>query len=412
LVLTFYYRFRAVDATGKKVNGSISSESRKEALYILEKRGLYPVILKQNRLTVIPGSELFSKIFKLLGFREYRFRDLMLFCRQFSTLLQAGVPVLRALLILSVLLDNQVFRRKLQAAAFALERGTSLAEALDSQSGYFPPLLISMIEAGESSGMLDEVMERVADHYEKQHDLEEKIRSATAYPIFITAIAFIVMAVMIIFVLPQFSNIFNQMGMEMPFFTGFMLSLGENISIYWPYLVIFIFVSFTGLMLLAQTKRGRHGIDKLRPRLPLYGPIYRQNTTARFARTLGTLLANGISMHQALRLTDKVIGNTAISESINELSLALSRGESLAGPLLTSKYFPTLLGEMVRIGEETGNLEYTLKKTADYYEKEVSYIVERLSSILEPVLLLIVGSFIGILVFSILSPMYQVFQLI
>ncbi|MDW7728826.1 MAG: type II secretion system F family protein [Bacillota bacterium] len=410
--MSFHYRFRAVDRDGKSITGNIHAKNRKEALYILENKGLHPIVFKENKLARFFGNDIVSNLLVKLGLREYSIRDLMMFCRQLSTLLQSGIPVLRALNILSTHLDKAIFRKKVLAASVALEEGSSLAEALESQSRFFPPLLISMVEAGEAGGVLDEVMERVADHYERQHDLEEKIRSATAYPLFITVLAFMVMAVMVIFVLPQFSNIINQMGMEMPLFSQYMMKTGAFVSTHWLYLIIALIALIIFTAFLLQTKQGRLAADRILPRLPLYGKIYRQIAAARFARTMGTLLSSGLALHRSLALTDKLIGNMAISESVDNLGKALNRGEHLADALLTERCFPPLLAEMVRIGEETGSLEYTLEKTADYYEKEVSYVIGRLSSILEPVLLLIVGSFIGILVFSILAPMYQVFQLI
>lgn len=406
------YRFRAVDSSGKREVGIISATTRKDALTVLNNRGLYPVSLKQDRRLISRLLKLIYSLFGIFGLREYNCRDQMLFCRQLSTLLQSGVPVLRALNILSVQLENATFRNKVATAAFAVEQGAGLSEALNAQKGFFPPLLVNMVEAGETGGVLDIVIERMADHFEKQHDLEEKIRSATAYPLFITGVSFAVITVMVVFVLPQFNAIFGQMGMEMPFFSRALLNLGEYVSGYWPYLVLGS-AGFTVLVVLAlRSKKGRFAADSIRPRLPVYGRIYRNAMAARFARTLSTLLAGGLTLHQALKLADGVVDNRAVSGSIEKISEALSRGETLSGPLYESRFFPPLLAEMVRIGEETGTLDQTLNKTADYYDKEVSYIVERLSSLLEPALLLFVGLFIGLLVYSILSPMYSVFEMI
>jgi len=406
------YRFRAVDKNGRRKTGSISAQTRKEALAVLYNRELHPVSLKQNRSFILSLLKIIYLLLGNFGLREYSCRDQMLFCRQLSTLLQAGVPVLRALNILAGQLENASFRRKVASAAFAVEQGAGLSEALKAQKGFFPPLLINMVEAGETGGVLDIVIERMADHFEKQHDLEEKIRSATAYPLFITGISFAVITVMVVFVLPQFNAIFGQMGMEMPFFSRALLNLGDYISGYWPCM----FLGLTGFAVLVvlclRSKKGRYAADSIRPRLPVYGRIYRNAMAARFARTLSTLLAGGLTLHQALRLADGVVDNRAVSGAIQKIGEAISQGEPLSGPLHESRFFPPLLAEMVRIGEETGTLDQTLDRTADYYDKEVSYIVERLSSLLEPALLLFVGLFIGLLVYSILAPMYSVFELI
>ncbi len=406
------YRFKAKGWQGKKFSGSFPAANKSEALEHLRSRGLIPLDLKEQPYFSLFQSEVLMKVLQNIGFRRCSSRDLMTFCRQLSTMFQAGISLLHALNVLSGQLENQVFRTKLQSASITLEQGSSLAEALRQQQGFFPPLLINMIEAGEAGGLLETVMERMADHYENQHDLEEKIRSATAYPIFITAVAFIVILVMIIFVLPQFAGIFNSIGMEMPMISRLLLDLGEMTASNWHLILGTLFFIACGLTWYAKTEKGRLNVDHLRLRLPLYSKIYSQTIAARFARTLGTLIASGVTLHSALMLVDKTIDNKAISQSISKLSDALSRGEALAAPMQAGKHFPSLLVEMVRVGEETGALDQTLNSTAAFYEKEVAYIVERLSTILEPVLLLAVGLFIGLLVFSILSPMYQVFQMI
>jgi type IV pilus assembly protein PilC len=406
------YRFRAVDREGRREAGVIAASTRKEALAALHNRGLCPVSLKKDRRIIALLLKYTYALFGIFGLREYSCRDQMLFCRQLATLLESGVPVLRALNILSEQLKNANFRRRVAAAAFAIEQGAELAEALKAQRGFFPPLLVNMVQAGEAGGVLDLVIERMADHFEKQNDLEEKIRSATAYPLFIAGVSFAVIAVMVVFVLPQFSSIFGQMGMEMPLFSRVLLKFGDYVSSYWLYLLLSL-AGFVALVVLTlRSEKGRFAVDKIRPRLPVYGRVYRNAMTARFARTLSTLLAGGVTLHQALSLADGVVDNRIVSGAIEKIGEAINRGETLSGPLLESSFFPPLLAEMVRIGEETGTLEQTLNKTADYYDKEVSYIVERLSSLLEPALLLFVGLFIGLLVYSILSPMYNVFEMI
>lgn len=400
------YRFKATDWQGNKSRGRLTALNKAEALEQLRSRHLVPIDLTEHRFP-----NLLKPLHKI-GLRQYNSRDLMIFCRQLSTMLTAGIAVLRALHILSGQMEKRIFQEKLRSASYTLEQGSGLAEALRRETDFFPPLLLNMIEAGEESGMLEAVMEKMADHYENQHDLEEKIRSATAYPLFITAVACVVVLIMIVFVLPQFAAIFNSMGLEMPLFSRVLLNIGEFAADRWyiilpiPFIFIFIFAWYI------KTDEGRFKIDRLRLRLPLYGKIYSQTIAARFSRTLSTLLASGVTLHKSLGLIDKIIDNRIISLSINNLSSGLNRGESMAETMQADKYFPLLLAEMVRVGEETGALDQTLNRTATFYEKEVAYVVERISTILEPVLLLAVGLFIGFLVFSILSPMYQVFQMI
>ncbi len=406
------YRYKAKDWQGNKLSGILSAASETDALSFIRSRGLIPLEIKEQRNFSLLSKENILQYLEFIGLKQYSSRDLMIFCRQLSTMLTAGVSVLHALNVLSDQMENIAFRAKLKSASFTLQEGSDLAGALKEQKGFFPPLLINMVAAAEAGGVLDSFMERMATHYEKQHDMEEKIRSATAYPLFITAVAAVVVLVMIIFVLPQFAGIFNAMGMEMPLFSRLLLTAGQTAAGYWFFFIPTFIALISALKWYAKTQRGRLRVDNLRLRLPLYGKIYIQNAAARFARTLGTLLAGGVTLHRALQLADSTVGNAVISKTISDLSEALSSGNTLAAPMSAGNCFPPLLVEMVRVGEETGTLDHTLDRAANYYEKEVSYIVERLGTIIEPVLLLAVGLFIGLLVFSILSPMYRVFEMI
>ncbi len=407
-----HYRYEAKNWNGEKVRGSLTAPGPGEALKAIQSRRLVALEIKEQSSLIRQLGTVLRSILNVCGFQRCSSRDLMIFCRQFSTMLEAGVSVLQALTVLSAQMENLHFRAKLQDVSMALEQGSDLSGALQAREGFFPPLLYNMTAAGEAGGMLGTVMERMAGHYENRHDMEQKIRSATAYPLFITAVAALVVLVMIVFVLPQFAGIFNAMGMEMPLLSRVLMNAGQVAAARGPYLLLGIPVLAVLFIWYTATENGRRRVDRLRLVLPLYGKIYRLNTAARFSRTLGTLLAGGVTLHSALDLADRVIGNAIISSSISELSEALSRGETVAGPMTESGSFPPLLVEMVRVGEETGTLEETLDRAALFYEKEVSYIVERLGSVLEPALLLAVGLFIGLLVFSILSPMYKVFEMI
>ncbi len=406
------YRFKARNWQGRKVNGRLSGSSLDEAQAKIRSRGLVPLEIREYRYLNLFRRAALLKALHGFGLGRYSSRDLMIFCRQLATMLKAGIPVLHALNVLAGQMENKTLRVKLQGASTSLEQGSDLAGSLNEQEGYFPPLLVNMVAAGEAGGMLDDILERMALHYENQHDMEEKIRSATAYPLLVTAVALIVVLVMIIFVLPQFAGIFNSMGMEMPLFSRVLLAAGAGAVSYWPLIAAALAAGTGGLTWYAKTEKGRLRLDMLRLRLPLYGKIYSKNIAARFARTLGSLLAGGVTLQSSLRLVDKVIDNKVISSAIGSLSDALNCGETIAGPMSAAGCFPPLLTEMIRVGEETGTLGQTLNRAAVFYEKEVSYIVDRLGTILEPILLLAVGLFIGLLVFSILSPMYQVFQMI
>ncbi len=406
------FRFSAKDWHGQTIRDFITAANKEEASELLRSRNLVLLTLKEQSTLQMTLKKRALNILHSLGYRPYSSRDLMIFCRQFATMFKAGINMVQCLKILSNQKEMAALQKMAGAAAAEVERGASLSAALKNRPGQLPALMINMIEAGEASGKLDAVMEKMADHFEKEHDFSEKIRSATFYPAFIVAVSVIVMVIMVLFVLPQFAAIFETMGMEMPFLTRFLLAMATAISSHKLYLAFILTLVLTGAMIFARTAKGRRLIDRLRLGLPFFGMLYRQAVTARFARTLAILLASGISLHQALQMSGKVIDNTIIKETLSRLGEALNRGEALAGPMQKEPCFSSLLTEMVRVGEETGALEQTLNSTARFYEKETAYVVDRLGTILEPALLLIIGFFIGLLVLSILSPMYRIFEMI
>lgn len=406
------YRIKAKNWNGKTINEKLTANSRNHALDLLNTRELIPLALKEQNIYRSKLQTIAFKILNNIGYRPYSNRHLMIFCQQFATMLKAGISALQCLNILSRQKEISMLQKNIRAAALEVEQGSTLAASMQMQPGGFPAIMINMVEAGETSGTIDLIMEKLADHFEKQHDFTEKIRSATLYPLLIIIVAVAVMLIMIIFVLPQFSQIFNTMGMDMPVYTRFLLQFASLIREYWLLFSGCLAILIVALSCFAKTKKGRRKVDLLRLHMPFFSKLYIQTISARFARTMSTLLASGISLNSALELSDRVVDNSVFSQSIYKLIDALNHGENMSSPMLGDKYFPSLLAEMVRIGEETGALDHTMHRTALFYEKETAYVVDRLSSILEPVLLIVVGLFIGLLVYSILSPMYRVFETI
>ncbi len=407
-----HYRFTARDWEGNKIRAEIFAASPAEAFEIVQGRNLVLLDLKKISPFRLALKKKVFKALHIFGYRSYTSRDLMIFCRQLATMLQAGIAILQCLRILSGQKEIASLQKQIEKAALEVERGESLSTALQGEGNNFPPIMISMVKAGEASGRLDVIMEKTADHFEKQHDFAEKIRSAALYPAFIILVSLAVLVVMVVFVLPQFAGIFEAMGMEMPLHTRLLLVFAAFFSRNLLLLTAAFIFTVTGVLHISKTEKGRRKIDRLRLQLPFIGKIYIQTIAARFSRAMSALLASGIGLHSALKLTDQVLGNMVLSSAMANMGEALNQGESLAGAMQKEKYFPTLLTEMVRVGEETGALEHTLDSTALYYEKEVAYVIDRLGTILEPALLLIVGSFIGLLVFSMLAPMYQVYEMI
>ena len=405
------YRYLAADAGGRKQKGRLYAAGPKELLEALEALGLTAVTIREARGPLQPGSPPARRLEQLL-YGKAGSRDFMFFCRQFAVMTGAGLSALHALQSLAGQMEQPAFRRRLEQVSATLAKGSSLSEAFRSQDGFFPLILLHMVEAGEAGGALDTVLERLAEHFERRHDLEEKIRSAALYPLFITGVAVLVMAVMILFVLPQFASVFNSMGLQMPLFASVLLQGGVLLRRHWLPITGLLLLALFLLRRLAATEKGRFRLDLLKLELPLFGKLYRRILTARFARMMGVLTGSGLSLITSLALVDRMLDNRALSRTLTRTREAVSRGEPLAGPLKEAGFFPPLLVEMVRIGELSGALEEMFGRSADFYEREVSFTVSRLGAMLEPVLLLFVGIFVGALVFSILSPMYQVFQMI
>ena len=406
------YFYRAKSWSGQRVNGTLKAKNRDEALKALQDKNLIIIELKTGIFQPTQLLRRLSNACYAAGYRPYKSRDLMLFCRQLSTMFKTGLPLLQCLKITAAQSESKALGKLLRSVSTEVENGKSLSEAMREKPGRFPVILTSMFEAGETGGMLDEISARMAVHYERQHDLEEKIRSATLYPAFIISVALVVLTIMITYVLPQFAMIFNSIGMEMPLFSRLLFSLGLFTGEYWSYIATSFLLAGLALVLFCRTSKGRLILDGLKLRLPVWGNIYRQIEAARFSRTLSTLLGGGITLHTSMTLLEKTSENRILAGEIRAFAAVIDHGGTIADTIRSKSSFPPLLAEMIYLGEESGALDQTLTEVATYFEREVSYVVDRLGSILEPILILFVGAFVGMIVYSVMSPMYQVFQMI
>lgn len=339
-------------------------------------------------------------------------RDFMLFCRQFAALTGAGIPFFNSLKLLGELTEHRTLREKIKDVASRVEDGYSPADSFKVNGDVFPVLLINMVEAGEAGGFLNNAMERLALYFEKQYELEQKIRSATVYPKFLVCAILATVVIMLSFVLPVFEGIFSNMGLKMPALTRLLINTGNILYYFWYIIVIIVFAAFCFSRIFLKTKRGRRFYDRLRLNNPVFGPIYRKIVDARFCRTLGTLLDGGTAMLPSLELVKKVTENSIYAENIDKTRDKIIQGESLAEALAAAYFFPPLVIEMCSVGEQTGNLKGMLISAADIFESEVSHIIERLGSLLEPVLLLCMAGIIVLIALSVLLPMFEVYQMI
>ncbi len=403
------FSYVAKNWNGETSEGNCSAANLSEALEQLRSQELFVISIKEQSSLLQRESTRAQSGFKL-GEKKPKSRDFMVFCRQFTTMLQAGITVLQILKILAQQSENQALREKLRDITVDVERGGELAGAVKIQGAFFPRFVVSMVEPGEAGGILVTVMERLAEHFQRQHDLEAKIRSATTYPLVITVFAIMVLCLMMFFVLPRFATMFEPMGVEMPWITRAVLGLANLITRFW-YIALGLLALLVYLLnRYLKTEQGRERFDRLRLDLPIFGPIYTKLIASRFARTLGTLLSSGVALLSALELVEKVIDNSVLTRVLGETGQAIRQGQNMSLPLAASGLFPPMMVEMVNVGEESGSLDEMLSRTADFYEAEVTYFLDRLATIIAPVLLIGVGILVALLLVSIMSPLLKMYE--
>ncbi len=398
-LLVFAYRAR--DWQGRKTAGYVEAENRAAAAASLWAKDFFVVDLNEasSGRGAVPSLPFVRA--------KVSARELALFSRQSAALIDAGVPVLRALRILTAQTPNRRLRDSLGDVAAAVERGFSLAGSFRRHRDVFPSVFTSLVEAGELGGQLNLVLERLSVHYEKEHLFREKMRSVLTYPLIVLAVAVLAVVVLVTFVLPILAGILMQAGLPLPLLTEIVIRVSQTASQYW-YLVFGSLVAVPfGLRHLLATPRGRDYWDRAFLRIPVFGYLARSIIIARFCRTFGSLIKSGVPILQALDVLAKTVGNAGMARAIEKTSANVGHGESIAGLLEKSRLFPPMVTQMIVVGEETGALDSLLEKVAVYYEQDVDQTVSRLSSALEPVLILAVGGVVGLIIISVLLPLLE-----
>lgn len=394
----FFYRAR--NTRGRIVTGHIEADSRGAAVALLRQRRLFVVELRPapTRTGERAG-------FGILG-RGVGVKALALFCRQFATMSEAGIPLLQCLHILVQQTEHRALRAILKEVVAEVERGTSLSEAFARFRGRIPELMVNMIAAGEVAGTLDQALHRLAVHFEKEHDLREKIKSAMTYPVMVAGVSVVAMIVLLVVIVPVFTDIFNQMGATLPLPTRMLIALSNFVKKAWFALPVLAAALVFGYRALARTPRGREAIDRLVLRLPIAGPLIHKTILARFARTLATLLRSGVPLLQSIQTVERVAGNVLVARELAEVYRTIKEGGRMATVLGKSRFFPPMTTSMIAIGEESGMLDLLLEKIAVFYEQEVEALVARMSSLIEPLMILGVGAMVGFMALSIYLPLF------
>ena len=393
------YSYKARDRLGQELSGSIMAESEAAVAAYIRDKGLFVTrITAQKAISMEVLSRLVQPV---------RTKDLAIFCRQFATMADAGIALVICLKILLEQTDNPRFKACLQVIYKKVREGQALSMAMAAYPAIFPELMVSLIEAGEVGGVLGEMLNQLAVHFEKEHKLNEQIKSAMVYPAVVIGMAVLAVGFILLFVLPVFINMFNNLAYELPLPTRMLLAVSDFFTGYGLYLLVVLVLGGYGVVAMPRQHKYRLVIDKLCFVLPVFGKLWRKVAIVRFSRTLATLLTGGVPILTALEVAKKTLGNQQLIQVLTIAQNTVREGQGLAAPLGASKIFPPMVKQMLIIGEETGNLANMLERIAGFYDSEVEDSVKRLSSMLEPILIALVGIVIGFIVISVMLPMFE-----
>jgi type IV pilus assembly protein PilC len=367
-------------------------------LRALREQGIMPISIREK----VAARQISITIPGLTG--RVSSRDVMIFSRQFSTMINAGLPLVQCLEILAEQTDNKTFAGILTQIKKAVEGGSPLADALSKHPKIFSELFTSMVEAGETGGILDVILNRLATYMEKSEALKRKIKGAMFYPATIFSIAIILTSVIILFVIPTFKNMFADFGATLPLPTQILLSVSEWVKKWILLLFLGMIGLVIGLVMYCRSPQGKEVLDKFLLKLPLFGTLVRKVSVAKFTRTLGTLISSGVPILDALRITAKSAGNKVVENAIMKTQSSIQEGQSIATPLKNSGVFPPMVVQMINVGEHTGALDEMLGKIADFYEADVDSAVGSLTTLIEPLLLIFLGVVIGGIVIALFLP--------
>jgi type IV pilus assembly protein PilC len=402
--MTFQYSVR--DRTGKLVTGKIDADSPGAVASKLKSMGYAPVSITQANAGMsreINMPKLGAKV---------KLKDLAVFSRQFATMINSGLSLLRALSILEEQSENKELAKVLTVVRQDVETGQSLSSALAQHPAIFPPLMVNMIKAGEVGGFLDSVMLQIAENYETETKLRGKIKSAMTYPVVVFIIAILAVIGMLIFIVPVFANLFKTLGGQLPAPTRVLVFLSDVLKTWAPVLVIALVASFVIWTKVKHTERVRNVVDPLKLKAPIFGNLFQKIALSRFTRNLGTLMRSGVPILQSLDIVADTTGNVVVARAVRDVQDSVRKGESLTAPLANHAVFPPMVVQMMSVGEDTGALDTMLHKISDFYDQEVEATTEALTSLIEPLMIAVLGGIIGSMIIALYMPIFKIFDLI
>jgi type IV pilus assembly protein PilC len=402
------YAYSAINAQGLELDGVLSAPDPATAREQLRTKGLLP-----QRLEEVGGDEEAASGPSNGLFKAVKPRSLQIFSRQFATMIEAGLSVVAALTILEEQTVDKVLAEVVTQVREDVEGGLLLSEAMARHPKVFSRLYVAMVEAGEAAGVLDQVLDRVAFQIEKDTKIKRRVKSAMIYPMVVVVFASLVLTGMLMFIVPIFVGIFADLGGDLPFLTQKVVMASDLLRHYWFVIFPLLGAAIYGIRRFKRTEPGRQAWDRIRLRIPMkIGDTVRKIAMARFSRTLSTLVAAGVDIIQALEITGQTSGNWVIEQALADARVKVQEGAPIALPLAADPVFPPMVSQMVRIGEESGELEKMLGKIADFYEDEVDAAVAALTSIIEPIMMIAVGAMVGVILISMYMPMFKMLSLI
>ncbi|NLW22377.1 MAG: type II secretion system F family protein [Tissierellia bacterium] len=392
------YKYKAISERGQVLEGYQEAQSEAEVITILKSNNYYPIVIEEDR-----GSHLREELIS----KRITKKDLAVFCRQFYTMLNAGISIINSLDILERQTENRTIKRAISIVLEDVQKGFTLSEGMKKHGKVFPPLLVNMVEAGEVSGNLDVLMERMAIHYEKENKIENKIKNALIYPVVLSIVALGVVIFLLTVVMPTFISMFQTSGLILPTPTRILLTISDWLTLYWYIFIGIILLFIVALTFIGKTENGRLFYDTLKIRIPGIRNMNIKIITSRFTRTLSTLLSSGIPLLQALDVVGRVVGNKLVENQIKKAGEDIKKGVPMSRTIKDMNLFPPMVDSMIRIGEESGALDDILYKTADFYDEEVEASMEKITTMLEPVLIVIMALVIGFIVIAMALPMFD-----
>jgi len=392
------FLWQGTNKAGRELSGSISASSKTEAEELLTKRGVTVTKVRSKGLNLDALGTIGT------GIKD---KDLAAFTRQFATMINAGLPLVKCLQILSRQQPNRIFAEAIAEINNDVEKGGTLADALGKHDKIFTELYVNMVAAGEQGGILDTILNRLATHLEKSSALRAKIKTAMMYPVVVLIVVIVVVMALLLFVIPIFQQMFEDFGGELPKPTQIVVNLSEFVQSYFLLIILGMVGAVFAYKAYYKTNGGQKVIDMLKLKMPIFGALNRKMAIARFTRTLGTLIASGVAILDGLTITAKTSGNRIVADAIMEARISISGGENIATPLENSGVFPSMVTQMISVGEETGGLDTMLSKVADFYEEEVDTAVGGLTSTLEPIMIVVLGLIVGSIVIAMYLPIFD-----